>query len=355
MNKFAQALIWDREKLGLTQSQLAEAIDISQQAIARWEGGQSFPRKGAYNKLISFLTARSEQLGKECLTKDAPMPLPGLLSERLQEFLEDQEISDGPKATPERIKATTEFLDVLNKTKAEANPNLEFELVENDVWFFVKEMRGIHGPLRDHVLRVFGDDATETKVEKWIKNTEPAKVKSWMDESRELLIAHYGTKRKTAEGVLFERYNHPDRIPKELRDNIHAAFWKNINVMVQRGINSKQYDYFSQNVVAEFKMLHPFRPPSFNINQYAPAVVSLMLAKTMSFGQHKTYYLFLLHNNQMEEDVMSVRMQSLQLDCSSLGIHVLLVRNIKQAAGAIQLSEEAAETSANIRNSIRRP
>jgi transcriptional regulator with XRE-family HTH domain len=355
MNKFAQALMLDREALGLTQGQLAQAIGISQQAIARWEGGQSFPRRGAHNSLINFLSARSEQLGRECLTREAPMPLPGVLSERLQEFLEEQEKGTGPKATPERIEAISGFLDGINKIKAEASQQIEYELIENDVWFFVKEMREIHGPLRDHVIRILGDDATEKKVEQWIKKTDPTIVKKWIDESRELLIKHYGHTRKTVEAVQFERYNHPDRIGKELRENIHAAFWKNIDVMVQRGINSKQHDYFSQNVVAEFKMLHPFRPPSFNINQYAPAVVSLMLAKTMSFGQNKTYFLFLLHNNQAEEDVMAVRMQSLQLDCSSLGIHVLLVKNIKQAAMAIQLAEEMAEGTLNIRNSVRKP
>jgi transcriptional regulator with XRE-family HTH domain len=354
MNKFAQALIWDRDTLGLTQSQLAEAIDISQQAIARWEGGQSFPRKAAYNKLINYLTARSEQMGKECRTKEAPMPLPGLLTEELQSFLEEQEKGTGPKATPERIKATTEFLDAVNKTKAEANLNIEFELIANDIRHFINELDVIP-ELKGRVTSTFGSNPNDDDIEKWVKKQDAQGLKQWVSDTRELLVKHYGIKRKTVESALFERFNHPDRISKELRDNIHSAFWKNIEVLVERGINSKRHDYFSNNVVAEFKMLHPFRPPSFNISQYAPAVVSLMLAKTMSFGQNKTYFLFLLHNNQAEEDVMAVRMQSLQLDCSSLGIHVLMVKNIKQAAMTIQLAEEMAETSSNIRNSARKP
>jgi transcriptional regulator with XRE-family HTH domain len=353
MNKFAQALIWDREALNLTQTQLAEAIEISQQAIARWEGGQSFPRKGAYNKLIDYLTARSEQMGRNCLTREAPTPQPGLLSERLNEFLEAQEEGTGPKATPERIKAITDFLDTVNKVKDDTNPNVEFNLVENDIWHFIEQMVVVP-ELKDRVTSTFGSNPNEKSVELWLKQQDTHNLKQWVNETRELLIKHHGFDSKIVDASRFERYNHPDRIRKALEVNLHAAFHNNLDVMVQRGINHKQYDYFSQNVVAEFKMLHPYRPPSFNINQYAPAVVSLMLAKTMSFGQNKTYFLFLIHNNQTEEDVTTVRMQSLQLDCSSLGIHVLMVKNIKQAAMAIQLAEEMAETTSNIRMSVRK-
>lgn len=353
MNKFAQALVWDRETLGLTQTQLAEAIDISQQAIARWEGGQSFPRKAAYNKLIDYLTVRSEQMGRNCLTREAPSPQPGMLTEKIHDFLEEQEYGDGPKATPEHIKAITDFLDVLNKVKDETNPNIEFNLVENDILHFIEQMVEIP-ELKDRVTSTFGSNPNEKSVELWLKEQDSRSLKQWVNETRELLIKHHGFDSKIIESNRFEKYNHPDRIRKELEVNLHAAFRKSIDVMVQRGINSKQYDYFSQNVVAEFKMLHPYRPPSFNINQYAPAVVSLMLAKTMSFGQNKTYYLFLLHSNLTDADDLAVRMQSLQLDCSSLGIHVLLVKSIKQASTAIQAAEEAAEASANIRNSIRK-
>jgi transcriptional regulator with XRE-family HTH domain len=354
MNKFAQALMRDRETLGLTQGQLAEAIGISQQAIARWEGGQSFPRTSTYNKLVNHLQIRCEQMGKQSLTKDTPTPMPGLLSDKLQEFLESQNEGSGPKASPERLEAITDFLDNVNKLKAETNLNIEHPLIDNDIWHFIKELVAIP-ELKGRVTKAFGSNPTDATVRAWINQNQAKDIKTWIDESRELLVKHYGFKRSVIDANLFEKENAPDRISQGIRDNIHAAFWKNIGVMVQRGINSKQYDYFSNNVVAEFKMLHPFRPPSFNINQYAPAVVSLMLAKTMSFGQNKTYFLFLLHNKQIEEDVIAVRMQSLQLDCSSLGIHVLMVKNIKQAAMSIQLAEEMAEGTLNIRNSVRKP
>lgn len=356
MNEFAKALMSDREALGLTQGQLAEAIGISQQAIARWEGGQSFPRTSTYNKLVNHLQIRCEQMGKQSQTKDAPTPMPGLLSDRLHEFLEAQNEGSGPKASPERLEAITDFLDKVNKLKAETNLNIEHPLIDNDIWHFIKELVAIP-ELKGRVTEAFGSSPTDATVRAWINKHQAKDIKTWIDESRELLKNYPKTftKSKSLETVFLERYNAPERISKELRENIHASLWKNIDVMVQRGINSKQHDYFSQNVVAEFKMLHPFRPPSFNINQYAPSVVSLMLAKTMSFGYDKKYYLFLLQNNLRDEDAMMVRMQSLQLDCSSLGIHVLLVKNMKLAATHIQEAEEAAESSSNLRNSIRRP
>jgi transcriptional regulator with XRE-family HTH domain len=360
MNEFAKALSWDRELLGLTQAELAAAINISQQAIARWEGGQSSPRKAAWDRLIKFMDIECSKKGKESLTVKAPLPLPGLLTERLTDFIEKQEEQDGPKASPERIAATAKFLESIQKYKEGYAQQLKEEveqkttdILSSDAWYHAKELNAIP-ELRYLATQQFGEDISQEIVSQWILKTEEETVRQWINNSRETLITYYRDKKETMHHLYYDRLSYPDRLRKELTENLHAAFHQNIDVMVQRGINSRRYDYFSKNVVAEFKILHPHRPPSFNINQYAPNVVSLMLAKTMSFGQDKVYYLLIMHHDISEHDVMSVRMQSLQLDCSSLGIHALLVKDMKQAAAAIRLSEESAETSSNLRNSIRK-
>lgn len=355
MNEFAKALSLDREFLKLTQAELASAIKISQQAIARWEGGQSSPRRAAHNRLITFLDIECSKKGKQSLTLNTPLPLPGLLSERLTDFVESQEEAEGGQtASPERLKATVDFLNQVEKYKRAAEANVRVEVLGSDTWYHVRELNAIP-ELRHRATQLFGLEPTQEKVLEWLEKTDSATVKEWTNETKELLIKYYRDTKVTVHHLYYDRLSYPETLRTELRENLHAAFHQNIDVLVQRGINSKRYDYFSKNVVAEFKLLHPHRPPSFNINQYAPAVVSLMLAKTMSFGQDKTYYLIIMHPDINSHDVMSVRMQSLQLDCSSLGIHAILLGNMKQAGGAIQLSEEAAETSSSLRNSIRRP
>jgi len=239
MNKFAQALMLDREALGLTQGQLAQGIGISQQAIARWEGGQSFPRTSTYNKLVNHLQIRCEQAGRQSLTKDAPIPMPGLLSDRLQDFLDSQQEGTGPKASPERLDAITDFLDNVNKLKAETNLNIERPLIDNDIWHFIKEMVVIP-ELKGRATEAFGSNPTDATVRAWINKHQAKDIKTWIDESRELLRNYPKTitKSKSLEEVFLDRYNAPERISKELRENIHASLWKNIDVTVQRGINS---------------------------------------------------------------------------------------------------------------------
>lgn len=65
MNSFGEKLKRDRQKVGLSQLQLAAAMGVSQQAVARWETNNSFPRKGALDKLIQVLGPDAEIAGHE--------------------------------------------------------------------------------------------------------------------------------------------------------------------------------------------------------------------------------------------------------------------------------------------------
>lgn len=51
-----------REALNLTQEQVARAIGLSQQAIAKWETGESLPRADMLPKLAKILNCTIDEL-----------------------------------------------------------------------------------------------------------------------------------------------------------------------------------------------------------------------------------------------------------------------------------------------------
>ena len=55
----ADKLIWLRKKNGLSQEEFAEKIDVSRQAVSRWEGAQTYPdltKIVLISKLFGILT-----------------------------------------------------------------------------------------------------------------------------------------------------------------------------------------------------------------------------------------------------------------------------------------------------------
>mgnify|MGYP001798850284 CR=1 FL=1 len=69
-----------REKLNLTQSQLAELVGVSPQAVQQWESGATQPRGKRLNKIAEVLKLPPEQMhfgtfpcntGVEAATPDA--------------------------------------------------------------------------------------------------------------------------------------------------------------------------------------------------------------------------------------------------------------------------------------------
>jgi transcriptional regulator with XRE-family HTH domain len=59
MPTFGELLKQDRERLQLSQEQLAKMLDVSQQAVANWEAGTSHPRKDRREKLVQVLGPES--------------------------------------------------------------------------------------------------------------------------------------------------------------------------------------------------------------------------------------------------------------------------------------------------------
>lgn len=61
-----------RKKSGLSQEQLAEALNVSRQAISKWEGGSAMPESDKLLALSNYF-----DVSLDCLLKDgARMPRP---------------------------------------------------------------------------------------------------------------------------------------------------------------------------------------------------------------------------------------------------------------------------------------
>lgn len=53
-----------RERIGLTQEQLACVMDVSQSAVSRWESGETEPLKKLHKKLARVLGCTVDELLK---------------------------------------------------------------------------------------------------------------------------------------------------------------------------------------------------------------------------------------------------------------------------------------------------
>ena len=66
-NPFGKNLYLDRYSLGLAQSDISRAINVSQQAIARWESGRSVPRYAVLDKLKNFLEEEFKKINDKSI------------------------------------------------------------------------------------------------------------------------------------------------------------------------------------------------------------------------------------------------------------------------------------------------
>ena len=68
-----------REKIGFSQQQVAESVNVSQQAVARWENGLAKPRADLLPELAVLFHCTIDELFKE---PDNKIPRPGRGRER---------------------------------------------------------------------------------------------------------------------------------------------------------------------------------------------------------------------------------------------------------------------------------
>lgn len=56
----AQSIAADRKRLGMSQEELARQVGVTQQSVAKWEGGDAAPRGKRLTKLVQALGKKSQ-------------------------------------------------------------------------------------------------------------------------------------------------------------------------------------------------------------------------------------------------------------------------------------------------------
>lgn len=113
---FGKVLKQERERLGLTQTQLAEKMETSQQNIGHWESGRSMPKHDAFERLLRVF-------GADSLLSHLP-PRGEIRSPIAKAFVE----LAGPDGTSQRIEAVQAWADGANAVPR--NQRIEVEMAE---------------------------------------------------------------------------------------------------------------------------------------------------------------------------------------------------------------------------------
>ena len=72
MSNFSHNLPILRRRAEYTQEALAEALDVSRQAVSKWESGQTLPEAATLITLADLLGCTLDQLMREELADDGP-------------------------------------------------------------------------------------------------------------------------------------------------------------------------------------------------------------------------------------------------------------------------------------------
>ncbi|MCC8193979.1 MAG: helix-turn-helix domain-containing protein [Deltaproteobacteria bacterium] len=78
----AQKIQRNRKARGMTQEELAAALDVSHQSISKWESGQTMPGLDKILLLSDFFGVSTDYLLKDAIESDAAIAAPGLVLER---------------------------------------------------------------------------------------------------------------------------------------------------------------------------------------------------------------------------------------------------------------------------------
>lgn len=121
MPKFGELLKEDRERLLLSQDQLAERLGVSQQAVSRWEDGHSMPRRSRMQQIRKVLGGKSniEQALRNAQQEDGlPSTNPQqsmVTTEETTKALLAQAAADIATATSQIAKAAEKIAEVLQR------------------------------------------------------------------------------------------------------------------------------------------------------------------------------------------------------------------------------------------------
>ena len=103
----ADKIIKERKRLGLSQEELAEKMNVSRQAVSKWEGGQSIPEIEKILQLSSLFGVTTDYLLKDEIEAVQYTP-PNFTSGVSSTQDEPPETEQAPVITPEKEDVTSE-------------------------------------------------------------------------------------------------------------------------------------------------------------------------------------------------------------------------------------------------------
>ncbi|MBD5080915.1 MAG: helix-turn-helix transcriptional regulator [Ruminococcaceae bacterium] len=103
----ADKIIRERKRLGLSQEELAEKMNVSRQAVSKWEGGQSIPEIEKILQLSSLFGVTTDYLLKDEIEAVQYTP-PNFTSGVSSTQDEPPETEQAPVITPEKEEVTSE-------------------------------------------------------------------------------------------------------------------------------------------------------------------------------------------------------------------------------------------------------
>lgn len=149
-----------RKQMGLTQSELASVIGFSQQAVASWEMGRSFPDEKTLPRIAQYFRVSLDEL-LDCppppSIKGVRIPILGSIIAGVP--LEAIENIDGWEEIPQRMASQGEFFALRVK-----GSSMEPVMNEGDIIIVKRQADCNSGEIA--VVYVNGDEATLKKVQK---------------------------------------------------------------------------------------------------------------------------------------------------------------------------------------------
>lgn len=121
MPTFGELLRLDREKLKLSQEQLAKMLDVSQQAVANWEAGTAHPRRERRARLLQILGINSELAKNPPRTEFIPaqdQPVSQSTATLRGRRLEQIEMTTNPEFRKQSEEAAKRFEDARQRIEA---------------------------------------------------------------------------------------------------------------------------------------------------------------------------------------------------------------------------------------------
>lgn len=273
MPTFGELLKIDRERLNLSQEELAKRVGVTQQAVANWENGTSHPRKDRRVQLLQVLGPDAE------LVKNPPTT----------EFVPAQDM-------PADLIVKTPRGDVRMDVKIRTTPGV-----------------GIAGGVKASIHGVPGRAAVGTPMVTYSSD------KPWVGFS-------------TAGGSRVLVQAERVKMLQELQDALPEQFKANVGADLMFAQTARQYDYASEGVVARVMRGQTATSPGFS----AIHVVRLAMAvRKFEPSPEPTASVVLFVLSDEPAAVVTRRMGAMHLDAMTLGIKVEVVPDVATMAKTI--------------------